>query len=274
MKNTCGSLFGTWILFLGSAQCLANSFEWIPLKALPTPEEIVAFSNRPANGRDQWVSPEQIRALLKTGKLHSEPPTKEQMSLEGERLYANGVFVSQRGMAYYCSMWNRRFLHIVNSEGRRCVIEAAGKGISVVEDEAGADQDVYRKLAPPTAHDVNWFFNDPGPATGGSVRLEQDVVMRFLREGRPVPCTSVVEEVELRKNTWLTLPPKLAKVLREMQQNMNGDAIPRNFEDQAAFQVTGVLVTEDRRILFWNQWSDRLLAMRDESGGICVLRLP
>jgi hypothetical protein len=263
-------------IFLPHRSTFGNSYVWTPLKELPGPEDIIAFTNRPASERSQQVSSSQIREILKKGTLHSEFPKLDEPPARDERIHATGVFVSRKGLAYFWTMWDTRHLHVANSEGRQCIIEMPGNGITPKADTKFASQDIYRKLASVSAEEVIGFFNDRSPPTGSTLLLPQEDIMRFLRTGKAVPCTSMLDEEELRKNAWLTLPKERAKLAREggLGAAMMGDAVPRGLFKGPELQVRGILVTKEGRILFWDRWSDHLLALRDESGGLCVLKIP
>ncbi len=98
-------------------------------------------------------------------------------------------------------------------------------------------------------------------------------MLKLLRKGKPIRCANVTDEFDIRERAWFTLPPEQAAWTRKFMPaaRMQGDAVqigPMHMETQ----VQGILVTTQRKIFYWEQWGDNLLALRDDAGGMCVLQ--
>jgi len=264
------------MLLPGNSKVNANSYEWIALKKLPAPGEVVAFANRPPWGPTGTLSRAEVMTFLSKGTLQLDPVydvpfTKDRMP--GKRFPdSRGVFVTKDGMAFFWRLVHQQVLKLVSSEGRMCYVSLPAPGIADTEKAKPSDAESHKKMKPPEAEDIRWFFNDEGPPTGGSVRQPEAVVLKLLRKGKPIRCAGVVDEFAIQERAWITLPPEQAEITRKWSPGlMRGDAVqigPMHMDTQ----VQGIVVAAKGKIFYWEQWGDNLLALRDDAGGMCVLQ--
>lgn len=287
-----------WIILAtqGSA-LLGNSYEWLPLDHLPAETDVVVFANRPMNWRRQTLSRQEMMKFLSKGAFQNDQEYPVQIMRDrpaGKPTPScGGVFITKQRVAYFWTLDSERLMRIVTSEGRRCFITLPEPGATLVDDPEHTAANTYR----PSQNTTNWyadtyrpmpaakvnevvgFFNDHAPGSGGCVLRSKIDIDVLLKGGKPVPCTCLEEEHELRKDAWLTLPSATAQAWRqfggELTRQMRGDAIKIGPETiNMELQVQGLLITGKGHVLYWEQWGDHLLALRDDKGGCCVLQSP
>ena len=273
-------LLWLWVLLLQGSSLLGNSYEWIPLQHLPLVTDVVAFANRPADNRQQTLSRAEAMRFLSMGTLHKDSKFREDILSHwtpGQPMISCcGVFITKDGEVYFWTLLNAGVMQIVTGEGRRCCISMPAPGVALSRDLQQTDASIsYRRIAAPEADEIRWFFNDTGPSTGVSVQRPKAVILSLIKTGRQVPCTDLLEAYELRKNAWLTMPAAQAQPWRDLgdhtAKQMRGDAIPID-PLSGDPQVQGLIVTRKGKVYYWEQWSDRLLALRDDTGGCRVLQ--
>ncbi|MEO6789121.1 MAG: hypothetical protein ABI318_23610, partial [Chthoniobacteraceae bacterium] len=256
-----------------SVSVLANSFEWVPLKKLPTEADIVAFANRPVFNRSETLSRAEAMRFLTQGTLHTDSGYAgkfEQDRPAGKPMPGcSGVFLAKTGELYFWMLFDVRLMSIVTSEGKRCYISLPQPEVLLKSDPPREDKNSYLTLIPPGAGNVRWFFNDEPPATGASELRSEAQVLSFLKTAKPIKCTGIVEEFQMREDAWLTLSPERAQNSRTFRQTMRGDAIQPY---KSFVKVQGILVTKNGKVYYWEQWGDALLCLRDDAGGTCVLK--
>ncbi|MEI8340572.1 MAG: hypothetical protein WCH43_03425 [Verrucomicrobiota bacterium] len=134
---------------------------------------------------------------------------------------------------------------------------------------------VFILLSPPKPDEVVAFANDMMMqySTGEVfVAMPKENVLEFLKKGEIRPCDK--ENDKLIEIADLTLPEKimnLPNVLAEKKgsQDVKGG---RGYFN-SLIRAEGVLVTKHGKIIFWKLWNDRVLRLRDETNGSCLLVL-
>ena len=108
----------------------ANLYEHIPLKEIPKPEEIVAFTNgpRPADGTRKKLTKEDIQKYLAEGIVILEKSKWSYPTSFSNMNIMDGVFFDSAGVGYFWRIWEEGVLTLETEAGASVQIILKKKG--------------------------------------------------------------------------------------------------------------------------------------------------